>query len=249
MSTLSAGVLLHRTGPDGAVQVLLAHMGGPFWARKDACAWTVPKGEYDPDAEDAHAAALREFAEELGLPAPTDPAGPDLPLGTVRQRAGKTVTAWARCADLDVSLVVPGTFEMEWPPRSGRRATFPELDRVAWWPLADARRLVVTAQVELLDRLARAVAGEANVPFFFMSGSEFVEMFVGLGAARVPAAWQPRVLRQSGSLSWLGLTTYAELEDLLAALRQENIAIDELALTETDLEHAFVRIMSDAPAP
>jgi predicted NUDIX family NTP pyrophosphohydrolase len=162
VASRSAGLLLYRRTPDGTLEVLLGHMGGPFWARKDAGAWTLPKGEYDPDSEDAHDAALREFAEELGLPAPTDPAGADLPLGTVRQRAGKTVTAWARCADLDVSLVVPGTFEMEWPPRSGRRATFPELDQVAWWPVPEARRLVVGAQVELLDRLAQAAEAAAG---------------------------------------------------------------------------------------
>jgi predicted NUDIX family NTP pyrophosphohydrolase len=162
VASRSAGLLLYRRTAEGMLEVLLGHMGGPYWARKGAGAWTLPKGEYDPDAEDAHAAALREFAEELGLPAPTDPAGPDLPLGTVRQRAGKAVTAWARRADLDVSLVVPGTFEMEWPPHSGRRETFPELDRVAWWPLPDARRLVVTAQVELLDRLAQAVEARAD---------------------------------------------------------------------------------------
>jgi predicted NUDIX family NTP pyrophosphohydrolase len=154
VASRSAGLLLYRTSDDGVVEVLLGHMGGPFWARKDAGAWTLPKGEYDPAAEEPHAAALREFTEELGTP---PPEGPDLPLGTVHQRAGKEVTAWARRADLDVTTVVPGTFEMEWPPRSGRRATFPELDRVAWVPLREARRLVVAAQVELLDRLAGAI--------------------------------------------------------------------------------------------
>ena len=157
----SAGLLLYRTSDDGALEVLLGHMGGPFWARKDAGAWTLPKGEYDPAAEQPHAAAVREFTEELGIAPPT---GPDLPLGVVRQRAGKTVTAWARRADLDVSTVVPGTFEMEWPPRSGRTATFPELDRVAWLTLPEARRLVVAAQTELLDRLAQALADDGGAP-------------------------------------------------------------------------------------
>lgn len=155
MAGHSAGMLLYRRSDDGAVEVLIGHMGGPLWARRDVGAWTVPKGEYDPAAEDAHAAAVREFTEELGTPPPD---GPDLPLGAVRQRAGKTVTAWARRADLDPAAVVPGTFEMKWPPRSGRRATFPELDRVAWLPLPEARRLVVAAQAELLDRLAQALA-------------------------------------------------------------------------------------------
>jgi predicted NUDIX family NTP pyrophosphohydrolase len=161
----SAGLLLYRTGDGGAVEVLLGHMGGPFWSARDAGAWTLPKGEYDPGTEDAHDAAVREFTEELGTAPPLDPAGgPDLPRGTVRQRAGKTVTAWARRGDLDVSAVVPGTFEMEWPPRSGRRATFPELDRVAWCTLDDARRLVVAAQAELLDRLERSLAEAPGDP-------------------------------------------------------------------------------------
>jgi predicted NUDIX family NTP pyrophosphohydrolase len=148
----SAGLLLYRDGADG-VEVLLGHMGGPLWARKDAGAWTLPKGEHTPD-EDPHAAALREFAEEIGRPAPD---GPDLPLGTVRQRGGKTVTAWARRGDLDVTAIASNTFELEWPPRSGRRQSFPELDRARWCPLAEARELVVAVQVELLDRLEAAL--------------------------------------------------------------------------------------------
>lgn len=153
--TTSAGLLLFRRTPAG-LEVLLGHMGGPFWARKDAGAWTIPKGELDA-GEDAHDAALREFAEELGRPAPPGAdLDLDLDLGEVRQRAGKRVRAWAREADLDLSDVVSGTFEMEWPPRSGRRQEFPELDRVAWLPVAEARRLVVDAQAELLDRLVAA---------------------------------------------------------------------------------------------
>jgi predicted NUDIX family NTP pyrophosphohydrolase len=148
----SAGLLLYRHGTDG-VEVLLGHMGGPFWARKDAGAWTLPKGEHTPD-EDPHAAALREFAEEIGQ-APPD--GPDLPLGTVRQRGGKSVTAWARRGDVDVTTISSNAFELEWPPRSGRRQSFPELDRARWVPLAEARGLVVAAQVELLDRLEAAL--------------------------------------------------------------------------------------------
>jgi predicted NUDIX family NTP pyrophosphohydrolase len=148
----SAGLLLYREGGDG-VEVLLGHMGGPFWSRKDAGAWTLPKGEHT-DGEDAHAAALREFAEEIGQ---SPPDGPDLPLGTVRQRGGKTVTAWARRGDLDVTTIDSNTFEMEWPPRSGRRQSFPELDRARWCTLAEARALVVSSQVELLDRLEEAL--------------------------------------------------------------------------------------------
>ncbi|RXR27107.1 NUDIX domain-containing protein [Oerskovia turbata] len=149
----SAGLLLYRVADDGAVEVLLGHMGGPLWARKDERGWTIPKGEHAP-GEDAHDAAVREFTEELGSPPPD---GSEVDLGEVRQRAGKTVRAWARRADLDVSTAVSNTFEMEWPPRSGRRATFPELDRVAWVPLARARDLVVAGQVSLLDRLEEAL--------------------------------------------------------------------------------------------
>lgn len=155
MTSTSAGLLLFRRAPSG-VEVLLGHMGGPLWARRDAGAWTIPKGEHDA-AEPPHDAALREFAEELGVAAPPGP-GADLDLGSVRQRGGKTVRAWAREADLDPAGVVPGTFEMEWPPRSGRRAEFPELDRVRWVPVTQARALVVSAQAELLDRLVDALA-------------------------------------------------------------------------------------------
>ncbi|MCU1431172.1 MAG: hydrolase [Actinotalea sp.] len=129
--------------------MLLGHMGGPFWARKDAGAWTVPKGEPGPD-EEPHDAAVREFTEEIGTP---PPPGEDLPLGTVRQRGGKTVTVWAREGDLDAEATVSNEFEMEWPPRSGRRQRFPELDQVSWLAVDDARTRVVAAQVELLDRL------------------------------------------------------------------------------------------------
>jgi predicted NUDIX family NTP pyrophosphohydrolase len=145
-------LLLYRVGDDG-VEVLIGHMGGPFWARKDAGAWSIPKGEHGPE-EDPHAAAVREFTEELGT---EPPDGPELPLGTVQQRGGKSVTAWARRGDLDVTTISSSTFELEWPPRSGRRQSFPELDRARWYPLAQARGLVVAAQVELLDRLAAAL--------------------------------------------------------------------------------------------
>ncbi|MGQ5227657.1 NUDIX domain-containing protein [Streptomyces sp. MN3] len=144
----SAGLLLFRRTGEG-VEVLLGHMGGPFFARRDAGAWTVPKGEYDPD-EPAWAAARREFEEELGVP---PPEGEAVPLGEVRQSGGKVVTAWAVEGDLDPSSVVPGTFTMEWPPRSGRTREFPELDRVAWFPLERARELIVSAQAAFLDRL------------------------------------------------------------------------------------------------
>jgi len=152
MGRTSAGLLLYRRAPDG-VEVLVAHMGGPLWAGRDAGAWTLPKGEPEP-GEDLHAAAVREFTEELGTP---PPAGTDVPLGAVRQKGGKTVHAWAREGDLDTAAVVSGTFEIQWPPRSGRRQVFPEVDRAAWVPLGAARELVVAAQAELLDRLAAAL--------------------------------------------------------------------------------------------
>jgi predicted NUDIX family NTP pyrophosphohydrolase len=144
----SAGILLFRQVPAG-VEVLLGHMGGPFWAKKDAGAWTVVKGEYEPPEEPA-VAARREFTEELGLPAPE---GEYVELGEVRQSGGKTVTVWAVAGELDPATVVPGTFEMEWPPRSGRRQTFPELDRVEWFALADAAEKIVKGQRAFLDRL------------------------------------------------------------------------------------------------
>ncbi|MEU3860725.1 NUDIX domain-containing protein [Streptomyces sp. NPDC028722] len=145
----SAGLLVFRHTEDGP-EVLLGHMGGPLWAKKDVGAWTVPKGEYGPD-EPAWEAARREFREELGI-APPD--GEAVPLGEVVQRNGKIVTAWAVEGDLDPGTIVPGTFTMEWPPRSGRRQEFPELDRVAWFGPDRARAVIVTAQAAFLDRLA-----------------------------------------------------------------------------------------------
>ncbi|MCX5259732.1 NUDIX domain-containing protein [Streptomyces canus] len=146
----SAGLLLFRHTDDGP-EVLLGHMGGPFFARRDAGAWTVPKGEYEPESESAWDAARREFQEELGLPPPD---GEAVPLGEVRQTNGKVVTAWAIEADLDPATVVPGLFSMEWPPKSGRTREFPELDRVEWFGLDRARAVIVKAQAAFLDRLA-----------------------------------------------------------------------------------------------
>jgi predicted NUDIX family NTP pyrophosphohydrolase len=144
----SAGILVYRR-VGGDVQVLIAHMGGPFWARKDAGAWSVPKGEYEPE-EEPLAAARREFTEELGLPVP----GADLlELGEVRQSSGKVVTVWAVEGDLDPDDVVPGTFELEWPRGSGRTGVFPEVDRVGWFGLEQARGKLVTGQRVFLDRL------------------------------------------------------------------------------------------------
>jgi predicted NUDIX family NTP pyrophosphohydrolase len=147
----SAGLLLFRRR--AALEVLLGHLGGPFFAGKDEHAWSIPKGEYGPE-EEPLAAARREFTEELGA---VPPPGEYLALGTVRQRNGKQVTAWAVEADLDVSSVVSNVFEMEWPPRSGRRQVFPEIDRAAWFGLAEARPRMITGQDALLDRLLAAL--------------------------------------------------------------------------------------------
>jgi predicted NUDIX family NTP pyrophosphohydrolase len=149
----SAGILLFRLAAGSAdpVEVLLGHMGGPFWARKDASAWSIPKGEIEPD-EQPQDAARREFAEELGLPAPN---GEYLPLGDVTVSSGKVVTIWAVEGDLDPAAVVPGTFEMEWPRGSGRLREFPEIDRAGWFGLADARDKLVSGQRPFLDRLAQ----------------------------------------------------------------------------------------------
>src|SRR4051794_36677598 len=144
----SAGLLLYRHAPQ--LEVLLGHLGGPYFARKDDGAWSIPKGEYEPD-EEPLAAARREFAEELGAVAPVDVRYE--PLGVIRQRNGKQVTAWAVPADLDVSRITSNTFEIEWPPRSGRRQSFPELDRAAWFDLETARAKMIAGQQALIDRL------------------------------------------------------------------------------------------------
>jgi predicted NUDIX family NTP pyrophosphohydrolase len=149
---VSAALLLYRLDP---LEVLIGHMGGPFWARKDVGGWTIPKGELDVD-EDPHAAALREFAEELGV-APPVAQGPDLELGEVRQKSGKRVVAWARRGDLDVTAISSNLATIEWPPRSGRTIEVPELDRAAWFTPADARDRVVAGQSELIDRLQAAL--------------------------------------------------------------------------------------------
>jgi predicted NUDIX family NTP pyrophosphohydrolase len=147
----SAGILLFRQA-DTEIEVLLGHMGGPFWARKDDGGWSLPKGEYEPD-EAPEAAARREFQEELGVPVPD---GDFLPLGDVKQSGGKVVTVWAVESDFDPVVFVPGTFEMEWPRGSGKLQEFPEIDRVAWFGLDQAREKLVKGQRPFLDRLADA---------------------------------------------------------------------------------------------
>ncbi len=148
MPKLSAGLLLYRTR-DGVVEVLIAHPGGPFWARKDNGAWSIPKGEYT-DGEDPWAAAQREFSEELGL---SVPAGPRLDLGPLKQPSGKVVTAFAVQSDLDVTDARSNTFQLEWPKGSGTLREFPEVDRVGWFTVAQARTKLLKGQRGFLDRL------------------------------------------------------------------------------------------------
>lgn len=151
MSVRSAGILLFRHGPD-APQVLLVHPGGPFWAKRDAGAWSIPKGEIGAD-EDPADAARREFAEELG----SLPHGALHALGDVVQKSGKRVIAFALEGDFDVAQLRSNTFEIEWPPRSGKRAAFPEVDRAAWFDLVQAREKILPAQLPLLARLETAL--------------------------------------------------------------------------------------------
>jgi predicted NUDIX family NTP pyrophosphohydrolase len=142
---------------EGAVEVFLVHPGGPYWARKDLGAWSIPKGEPAP-GEDPLVAACREFQEETGVAAD----GPFRPLAPVRQRGGKEVRAWAFAGDCDPSAIRSNTFALEWPPGSGRRAEFPEVDRAAWFALEEARRRILAGQVPLLEELARQLAGDAG---------------------------------------------------------------------------------------
>lgn len=157
----SAGLLLYRRSDGGELEVMLGHMGGPYWARKDEAAWSIPKGECEP-GEEPLAAAWREFEEEIGRPPPETDDDP-LPLGEVRQGGGrKIVMAWAVEGDMDVSEIDSDDFEMEWPPRSGELRTFPEFDRADWFPIDAARSRVVKAQAAFLDTLAERLAAIAS---------------------------------------------------------------------------------------
>jgi predicted NUDIX family NTP pyrophosphohydrolase len=145
---LSSGLLLFRWRGEG-IEVLLVHMGGPFWRRRDAGAWSLPKGEHEA-AEDSLQAARREFAEELGLHVPP---GEAFDLGSVKQPGGKVVHAWALEADVDVSVIESNTFELEWPRGSGKLQQFPEVDRAGWFGLEQAREKLLAGQLPILDRL------------------------------------------------------------------------------------------------
>lgn len=153
MPKQSAGLLLYRDR-GGSVEVLLVHPGGPFWAKKDEGAWSIPKGEFN-EGEDPLAAARREFEEELGAPA----SGEFISLGSIKQSGGKRVHAWAVHGEFDPTLLASNTFKMEWPPKSGREMEFPEVDRAEWFDLTSARKKILNGQVELIDRLQGAVAG------------------------------------------------------------------------------------------
>jgi predicted NUDIX family NTP pyrophosphohydrolase len=147
MPKRSAGILMYRRSENG-LEVLLVHPGGPFWAKKDLGAWSIPKGEYS-DAEEALAVAVREFEEETGL----RPQGDFRPLGELVQPGRKIVTAWAVEGDFDIATLKSNMFELEWPPKSGRKASFPEVDRAEWFSLDEARRRILPGQQEFLARL------------------------------------------------------------------------------------------------
>ena len=152
MGNVSAGLLMYRKRA-GILEVLLVHPGGPYWAKKDLGAWTIPKGECSGN-EDLLACARREFEEETGLV----PAGSFIPLAAITQPSGKTVHAWAIEGDCDPAMLRSNTFAMEWPPRSGRRQEFPELDRAAWYRLDEARQRILKSQSQLLDEFERLLS-------------------------------------------------------------------------------------------
>lgn len=156
----SAGLLLYRRSADGAFEVLLAHPGGPLWAKRDAGVWTVPKGEFH-EGEEAWAVARREFEEETGHPAPD---GDPIELGEIRQKGGKLVEAWGLEGDLDPATARSNTFPFEWPPRSGRWITVPEIDRVAWFGPDEARQRIKDTQIPFIDRLLDALDDRTTGP-------------------------------------------------------------------------------------
>ena len=151
MPRLSAGLLMYRESTAMGIEVLLVHPGGPYWAKKDLGAWSIPKGELEP-AEDPLAAARREFEEETGFQI----SGEFRPLAPLKQKSGKTVYAWAVEGDCDPAAIKSNTFSMEWPPHSGRRQEFPEVDRAAWFPLDEAKRRILPGQVGFIESLERA---------------------------------------------------------------------------------------------
>ncbi len=158
MSVRSAGLLLYRRSAESPLEVWIAHMGGPFWARKDSAAWSIPKGEYSAD-EDALAAAIREFTEEIGTP---PPAAAYFPLGSFRQASGKIITVFAAETDFQPGRIVSNTFPLEWPRGSGVVRNFPEIDDAAWFSEPEARTKLVRGQLPVLDALQEHLLGDAG---------------------------------------------------------------------------------------
>ena len=158
MTVRSAGILLYRRNSESQLEVWIAHMGGPFWARKDTHAWSIPKGEY-LESEDPLAAALREFAEEMGTPAPS---ADYLPLGTFRQPSGKLITAFAAEADFQPGHIVSNTFSLEWPKGSGVLQNYPEIDDARWFAEPEARTKLVKGQVPIIDALIERLGGRVG---------------------------------------------------------------------------------------
>jgi predicted NUDIX family NTP pyrophosphohydrolase len=189
----SAGILLWRRRDD-RLEVLLAHQGGPYWVNKDLGHWTIPKGEVE-EGEELVAVARREFAEETGYELPDTPL---IELGEIRQKSGKLVLAWAARGDLDAATAVSNTYQMEWPPRSGRVETFPEIDRVEWFKLTEARRKLKAAQVPFLDRLQTAIAADRSPPTPGDGGLSGSTIVAGSCQDHRGAARHPRVARGSG---------------------------------------------------
>lgn len=183
----SAGLLLYRHGGRGSLEVLLVHPGGPFWAKKDDGAWSIPKGEISA-GEDALAAARREFAEETGHA----PHGCFVDLGTLKQPGGKVVHAWALESDFDPGTLVSGTFEMEWPRESGRRASFPEVDRAAWFDVPTARRKLLKGQIGFLERLIATLGSVAHCPRAALEEPGIRPRGAGTGWPPRPARDRPR---------------------------------------------------------
>jgi len=159
MKKQSAGLLLYRKNSK-TIEVLLIHPGGPFWAKKDQGAWSIPKGEF-AEGEEAASAARREFEEELGMAAPE---GTAIDLGNAKQSSGKVIYAWAIEADLDIRQAKSNIFEMEWPPKSGKRQSFPEADKFAWFSVAAAKQKLVKGQVPLLEQLIRVLGVASEEP-------------------------------------------------------------------------------------
>lgn len=151
MAKISSGILLYRKH-SSSIEILLVHPGGPFFAKKDEGSWTIPKGELIED-EDPLSAAIREFEEETGY----KPAGDFIALPSIKQKGGKVVQCWAVEGDLDPLTIISNTFEMEWPPRSGKKKSFPEVDKAAWFPLPVARRKINERQVDFIDKLLEVI--------------------------------------------------------------------------------------------